>query len=278
MTGSVGATSSLLDAGSALLNTLYGNNGSSAGNNGAAALQALGLAEKNETKEVATTAKEPAVRLAIANFTKGVNSAKSVTQLLANPAVMKVLLAANGLGDQAAYTALATKVLTSNLNDPKSLANTLTDSRWRTLAQTYNFAANGLRAIQDPKVIATIANGYAQVNWKTAQDTTTPGLSNALSFKANASTIKSVDQILGNPTMREVVTVALGIPKQIAFQPLNAQEVSISSRLDIRKFQDPKFVEAFVQRYLIANSSATSSASTTPDLLTLSIQGRGLLA
>jgi hypothetical protein len=78
--------------------------------------------------------------------------------------------------------------------------------------------------------------------------------------------------------MREVVTVALGIPKQIAFQPLQAQEKSISSRLDITKFQDPKFVENFVQRYLIANSADTPSASATPDLMSLAIQGRGLFA
>ncbi len=52
--------------------------------------------------------------------------------------------------------------------------------------------------------------------------------------------------------MRKVVTTALGIPLQIAFQPLQAQEKAISAQLDITKFKDPKFVESFVQRYLLA--------------------------
>ena len=67
--------------------------------------------------------------------------------------------------------------------------------------------------------------------------------------------ITSVDQILGNPTMRTVVTTALGIPEQIAFQPLEAQEKAISSQLNITQFQDPKFVESFVQHYLITNGA-----------------------
>ncbi len=62
---------------------------------------------------------------------------------------MNVLLTANGMSDQIGYTALATKALTSNLSDPNSLANTLTDTRWKTLAETYNFHANGLSSIQN---------------------------------------------------------------------------------------------------------------------------------
>jgi hypothetical protein len=87
----------------------------------------------------------------------------------------------------------------------------------------------------------------------------------------------SVDQILGDPSIRSVVTTALGIPKQIAFQTLRAQEKAISNRLDLAKLQDPKFVETFAKRYLIANSGS-SSAESTPDLTTLSVKGMGVLA
>ena len=48
---------------------------------------------------------------------------------------------------------------------------------------------------------------------------------------------------------------------QIAFQPLEAQEKAIRTQLDITQFKDPKYVESFVQRYLLAaNSSAASGA------------------
>ncbi len=158
------------------------------------------------------TAAQPAVKRAVDAFTAGVSSAKTVQQLLANPAVMQVLLTANGLADQIPYTALAQKTLQSNLNDPKSLANKLTDKRWKPVVQTYDFANKGLKVIQDPKVISTIANAYAEVTWRQSLDAATPGLSNALTFRSEASTITSVDQILGDPVMRDVVTTALGIP------------------------------------------------------------------
>ncbi len=155
-----------VSAGTSLLNTLFGIATQTVSTTGQAALQALQSAEKNQTKDVKLTAQQPTVQHAVTAFTQGVNAAKSVTQLLANPAVMKVLLTANGMGDQVGYTALATKALTSNLSDPNSLANRLTDARWKTLAKTYNFAANGLSAIKNAKAIATVANGYAQVTWQ----------------------------------------------------------------------------------------------------------------
>ncbi|MEA2739848.1 MAG: hypothetical protein QOH05_3155 [Acetobacteraceae bacterium] len=270
-------------AGSPLLDAMYGIGGSSAG--AANPVQALQSAEQNQTQDVKMTALQPMVKATDAAFTQAVNSAKSMTQLLANPAFMNVLLTANGMQDQIGYTALATKAVTSDLTDPKSLANTLADTRWKTLAQTYDFSSAGLATFKNPATIASISNAYATATWQAAQDTVTPGLSNALAFKTKASTITSVDQILGDKTMRTVVTTALGIPEQIAFQTLNAQETSISSRVDIKRFQDPKFVEAFVQRYLIANAAnaattaaASSTTSSIPDLTSLAVQGQGFFA
>jgi hypothetical protein len=264
----------MFDAGSNMLNILYG--GGSAGSS-ADPIQAFQTAEQNQQKGVAATAADPSVKVTIAQFTAAVQSAKSVTQLLANPAVMNVLLAANGMSDQQGYTALATKVLTSNLSDPTSLANTLTDSRWKTLAQTYNFAANGLSSIKSPTTLAGIAQAYAQTVWESNQDSVTPGLANALYFKSQAGNIKNVDQILSDPTLRTVVTTALGVPEQIAFQDVGAQEQAITTRLNVSDFKDPTFVSQFTQRYLIANSSSSSSSSaSSTDMTSLALQAQGI--
>jgi hypothetical protein len=276
MSGSLGYLTSLFTAsfgaGDSILDAVYGIGSTASTQN---PVQALAEAESNETQDLKITAAQPAVQHAITAFTNAVNSAKSVTQLLSNPAVMNVLLTANNMSDQIGYTALATQALTSDLSNPNSLANQLTDTRWKTLAATYNFAANGLQAIQNPAAIASIAAAYTKATWEKNEDSVTPGLSNALAFKAQASTITSVDQILGNPTFRTVVTTALGIPEQIAFQDLGTQENAITSRVDIKRFQDPKFVESFTQRYLIANNG--SSTASAPDLTTLAVQGQGIL-
>ncbi len=257
--------------GSSLLDTLYGLGGQSVNASRQTPVQALQSAEKNQTQDIKATAEQPTVQHAIAAFTKAVTSATSVTQLLANPAVMKVLLTANGLSDQTAYTALATKALTSDLTDPNSLANVLPNTLWKTAASTYNFAKNGLSVIQKPATIASITAAYTQTVWEQSLDAATPGMSSALAFRAGASSITSVDQILGNNIYYHVVTKALGVPLQIAFQSTAAQERAISTKLDVKQFQDPKFVESFVDRYLIANN-ASATATATPDLTTLSVE------
>jgi hypothetical protein len=255
-----------------LLNALYGS-GRGSPQNPVVALQS---AEQNQTQGIKVTGAQPDVRMAIKQFTQAVNAAKSVTQLLANPAVMKVLLTANGMQDRLSYTALARKALMSDLTDPNSLANKLTDTRWKAMAKSLNFPANGLKSIQSPAVIAEITAAYTKATWEAGEDAIAPGLSKALDFKARAATMTSVDQILGDPSIRSVVTTALGIPLQIAFQTIGAQEKAISTRLDVRKLQDPKFVETFAQRYLIANSGSASAHSTS-DVTTLSVQGMGRL-
>jgi hypothetical protein len=256
-----------------LLNTAFGNSSASgAASSGIPPITALQSAQKGETAGVAATEKQASVQTALAAFTKAVDSATSVTQALNNPAVLNVLLTANGLSDQIGNTALAVNVLTSNLSNTNSLANVLTDTRWKALAQTYNLNANGLKALQSTSVQTAIAQGYAQVTWQNDQNAQTPGISNALTFIQQASTITNVDQILGNSTLLNVVETALDIPETIANQDLGTQEQTISAKLDVSQLKDPAFVQRFAEQYIVANNSGTTALSGSTDLTTLAVQ------
>lgn len=269
---------------SSILSAAYA--GTSTTNVGASSenpITALQIAQRNQTQDVATEAKQPQVLRDVAAFTKAVQSATSAKQLLANPAVMKVLLTANGLGSQIGYPALAQQALLSDPNNPTSLANQLssTNGQWLVTAQTYDFANKGLSIIQNPKVISTLANGYAEVLWRQSLDKQTPGLSNALDFIQNAKNFTSAVQLLGDPVIRNVVTTALGIPQQIAYQPLAAQEQAITAQLNVANLQDPKFVQSFADRYLtVLQATAQTNAVTNPaaNLTSLAVQSQGLIA
>ncbi len=143
-----GLSSSGSSSGDPVLNALYGINGQSSANP-RAALQALSTAEQNHAMDIATTAKQPQVSRDIAAFSAAVAAAKAPATLLQNPTVMKVLLTANGLASQLPYTALASKTLLSDVNDPKSLVNQLTDTSWKAVVQTYDFANKGLSVLQN---------------------------------------------------------------------------------------------------------------------------------
>jgi hypothetical protein len=264
---------------SSLLNTLYGNAAPTT-NSGPAALAALTAAQKNTTADIALEAKQPQVARDIAAFTSAIASAKTPQQLLQNPTALKVLLTANGLGDQTAYTALAQKVLLSDPAKSNSLVNQVNSSNpnWLPVVQTYQFATQGLSVLQNPKVQQTIANGYAEVLWRQSLDATTPGLSNALTFLQAAPTTTSALQVLGNSAVRTVIQTAFNIPAQIAYQPLLAQEKAITDQVDIAKLKDPKYAQSIAQQYLLNAASAASSSGTTASLDQLAIQAQGLLA
>ncbi len=283
MSGSIGLnTPSYLPAlyggrseGDSLLATLYGQTGPTPGSTNPIA--ALEQARSHETKQVAQVAADPEVKRDLARFVRVLAKAKTAADLLSDPIAMKVLLTANGLGSHIAQSALAKQALLSDPAKTGSLASRLPDSRWLSVTKTYAFASKGLTILKDPKAITAVTNGYAEVLWRQKLDKTTPGLSNALDFLNRASTIKDALQVLGDPTFRAVLTTALGVPKQIAFQTIGSQENAITSRVDLKKFSDPVFTRHFAQRYLVAAASEATNDGSGQDLTALAVRSSGLL-
>ncbi len=152
----------------------------------------LKLAQQDETVDVAQVAKQPSVQQAIAAFTTAVKQAPDIKTALGNPNVQKILLTASGLSNYIGETGLVQKAFMSDPSDPKSLVNQLGDSTLLSTVQTYDFATTGLAELQNPKILATLTDGYAEVKWRQSLDAATPGLSNALNFLSAASSIKSV--------------------------------------------------------------------------------------
>lgn len=276
-----GGSSSTSDIAAQMLSTLY-SDGSNLGSTAVSTgnpLTDLKLAQANEATDVAQEAKSPEVARDIAAFQAGVANAKDIQTALANPNVMKVLLTANNLSSYIQYPALAQKALLSDPGQSDSLVNQLNDTTLLNTAKSFDFAQNGLAALQNPQVISTLTNGYAEVLWRQSLEQATPGLSNALAFLGQASSITSVDDILGDSVNRSVVLTALGIPQEIAFQDLTAQEQAVSSRVDVKNFQDSKFVTSITDQYLLAmqQQAQSSGGGSTSDLTSLAVQASGLL-
>ena len=237
----------------------------------------LKLAQQNETQDIVQEAKNPTVMSQVAEFKKAVAGATNIQTALQNPEILQVLLTANGMSDQVQYGALASKALLSDPSDSKSLVNQLSDTRWKTVAQTYDFGKNGLAELKNPAVQAQIINSFERVSWLNSLDQATPGLAEALEFKQQASSITSVDDILGDPVNRTVVLTALGIPQQIAFQDLGAQEQAVSSRLNVKNLQNPTFVNNLTDQYLLAMQQQNQGSSTTTSLTSLAVSASGIL-
>jgi hypothetical protein len=274
------APASTADTSAAMLTTLYSSTPASVSSFASTGdpLLDLKLAQQDETADVALETKQPQVAQAVAAFKSAVTSATTIQSALSNPNVQQVLLTANGLSNYIGETALVQKAFMSNLSDSNSVANQLGDSGLLSAVTKYNFAQNGLAQLQNPSTLSSLADGYAEVMWRQSLDQATPGLSNALAFLSQASSIKSIGDILGSPTNFYVVTGALGIPTDIVFQDESAQTNAINSRVDYSKFQDPTYVTSLTDQYLISlQGSNQSAAGASPDLTTLAVQSSGLL-
>jgi hypothetical protein len=229
----------------------------------------LKLAQSNQAADTVKEAKVPQIAQTIAAFTKAVNSATSIQSALSNPNVQQVLLTASGLSSYIGETGLVQKAFLSDPSDPSSLVNKLGNSTLLSTVQTYNFGKNGLAELQNPKIMATLTNGYAEVMWRQSLNQATPGLSNALDFISQVSSITSINDVLGNTTNFYVITGALGIDQNIVFQDRAAQQRAIaSSSLDISKLRNPAYVTSLTDQYLISQKeSGQSSASSIAGLL-----------
>jgi hypothetical protein len=270
------SSSSTSQASSNILSILYNPAAQTAGQSSFVStgnpLLDLKLAQQDESADVAKEQLQPQVMQAVSAFTTAVNKSTSISQALGNPEVQQVLLTANGLSSYIGQTALVQKVLMSDPNDPKSLVNQLGNAQLLSTVQTYNFAKNGLSELQNPMIQQTLSSGYAQAMWLQSLDQATPGLSNAITFLGQASSIKSSADILDNITNFYVVTTALGIPQSIINQPLAAQQQALNSRLDYSKLQDPNYVSSLTDQYLLTmqeNSTSGTTNSGTASMLNL---------
>ena len=100
---------------------------------------------QNLARYQAMTAAEPAVKTATAYYQANIGKVTSIQDFVGNYRLLSYALDAYGLGDQINATALITKVLEGGVSNPKSLANTLSDPRWKAFAAAFDFAGQGAR-------------------------------------------------------------------------------------------------------------------------------------
>ncbi|MCA8884283.1 MAG: DUF1217 domain-containing protein [Rhodobacteraceae bacterium] len=94
------------------------------------------------TKDAQMQAFERAPEVAndMARFKERIKDIKTVDQLMDDRALLRVALGAFGLDEDIDNTVFIRRVLESDLTDPRSTANRLSDKRYQALAKTFNFA------------------------------------------------------------------------------------------------------------------------------------------
>lgn len=222
---------------------------------------ALREAERALPRGLAAVEREPATARAFAAFERAVARAASPKALLEDIEARAFLARALGVPESAETPALFVRAMLSDPSRPDSLVSRLNDRRLASAAATLKFATQGLASVRDSEVLATLKKGWVRATYFERLRARDPLLVDALIFKEQAEAASnSPYAVLGHPVLRRVVTTVLGLPAELALQPVEAQARAIEQRLDVARLRDPRFVQSFAERYLARAPDASKGA------------------
>ncbi|MBI3513899.1 MAG: DUF1217 domain-containing protein [Proteobacteria bacterium] len=187
----------------------------------------------------------------------GTNNIKTVADVFKDQRLLNFILTATGLGDQTQAIGLVKKALTQDPTKPGAIVNQLPNKKFLAADQTLQLY-NGLDTLQSAATIQSLITNFQQNTFEQNIAQTDQSVANARYFAKNiaatvtsaSTTTNAIFGILGDSVLREVVTTALGFPKQLAVLPVQNQAADIASRLNVNQFKNPTFVAQFVTRYL----------------------------
>jgi hypothetical protein len=216
--------------------------------------------------------KLPQVKTAIADFQKKASGITNVDQLLKDRRSLEFVLSAFQLEDQINSRAIIKKVLTEDPAASGSLANMLSDPRYKAMAKAMQPLGEGKKPFANAEFMKQMISGYQTNAFEKFQGEQTPGLREAMFFKRNIGSVTTGLQVLGNKVLTEVVRVAIGMPKEMGLLSASKQAEIIEKRVDISQFKDPKFVDRFIDRYLANNDRQNAGGGSSNPMLAL-LQG-----
>ncbi len=101
------------------------------------------LIASDMTRSLQRVSKEPLVERETAYFRENIGNVKSLDDFMADSRLYNYALKAFGLEDMAYAKAFIRKILTEGVTDKESMANQLTDKRYKEFATVFDFADKG---------------------------------------------------------------------------------------------------------------------------------------
>ncbi len=227
---------------------------------------------QNLARYQAMTAAEPAVKTATAYYQANIGKVTSIQDFVGNYRLLSYALDAYGLGNQIGATALVTKVLEGGVSNPKSLANTLSDSSWRAFAAAYDFAGQGAASVSSASAVKTTTADYVEQQLESDQGAEDVGVQLALYFQRVAPTISNEYGVLADPNLLEVAQTIFGLSPSTSATNIDAQANALSQLMPISDLQDPEKLQQLTERFTAMydltygpGSGATSSLTVSSD-------------
>jgi Protein of unknown function (DUF1217) len=224
---------------------------------------------QNLTRYQAMTAAEATVKSASAYYQANIGKVTSLQDFVGDYRLLSYALDAYGLGDQVNNTALIKKILEGGVSNAKSLANTLSDSRWKAFATAFDFAGKGASSATSAGAVQATTSDYVEQQLEGDQGAENVGVQLALYFQRVAPTVTSEYGVLADKNLVEVARTIFGLSPSTN---IDQQAKTLSKLMPLSDLQDPKKLQQLTERFTAMydlsygpGSDATTSLAVSSD-------------
>ena len=173
------------------------------------------LYTRDMTRTLDRIAADPVVKREAEYYRTNIHSVSTIDEFMADYRLYSYAMKAHGLEEQIGSKALIKKVLESDLSDSTSLANKLSDERYRTFAKAFSFISTA-----EPPVLVAQTVGQTDLVVEAYSDyRTRAGQVHATAAKAymdGIGVISNVDEFLNSTRLFNVSLASVGIDPSIA--------------------------------------------------------------
>lgn len=215
--------------------------------------------EKKEAREKADAEAE--------YYQEQIGTVKSSADFLSDRRLVDFMLVSKGIDPETVTDDYMKQMFASDLDDPKSFANTEQDERFAEIVASFNFDAEGkltrdaLGGIQQRGEIMETVNLYTHMAMETEQGESNAGVRLALYFERMAPTITDAYDILGDTALLEVFRTTYSLPAEISNMEIEQQAALVNKYMDLTDLKNPAKLEKMIQRFTIMYDSANSGSS-----------------
>jgi hypothetical protein len=192
---------------------------------------------------------QPDVKRETEYYLSKIGSIKSIDEFFADSRLYNYAMKAHGLEDMAYAKAFMRKVLTEGVEDEAAFANQLSDTRYKELAESLNFAKHGEFATGFERAQKGVVDKYARQTLEVSAGEDNAGVRLALYFERMASSITSGYSIIADDALAQVVRTALQLPAEFAATDIDRQAAYYEDLLNLEDFKDTSKVGKFLERF-----------------------------
>ena len=204
---------------------------------------------------------QPDVKRETEYYLSKIGSIKSIDEFFADSRLYNYAMKAHGLDDMAYAKAFMRKVLTEGIDDKAAFANQLSDTRYKELAESLNFARHGELATTFERAQKGVVDKYTRQTLEVSVGEDNTGVRLALYFERMASSVTSGYSIIADDALAQVVRTALQLPAEFAATDIDRQAAYYEDALNIEDFKEPaklgKFLERFTSMWELENPSGS---------------------